>query len=104
MARDGPLPHIGLEISTLPDGLTCYDGWLASARSDWQPLLEHLVDRGLCRPHKAEALLEFCGLDRLIGPAGVLNVYRAIVGPKIVVSDAGVQAKAYVGVLVFPTP
>ena len=104
VAPDGPLPHIGLEVSPLPDGLTCYDGWLASGRSDWPELLEHLVAWGLCLPHKAEALLEFCGLDRLMGSVGVLNVYRAIVGPKIVVSDAGVQAKAYVGVLVFPAP
>ena len=65
-------------------------------------MVEHLVARGLCLAHKGEALLEFCGFDRLLGSAGVLSVYRALVGPKIVVSDDGVQAKAYAGVLVFP--
>ena len=102
VAPHGPLPHIGLEVSTLADGLTCYDGWLASTRRDWRQLTEHLVARDLCLPHKGEALLKFCGLDPILGPDGVLNVYRALVGPKIVARDSGVQAKAYAGVLVFP--
>ena len=103
-APHGPLPHIGLEMSPFTQGLGAFDEWLNSARGDWQPLIEHLVARDLCLPSKGEALLEFCGLDWLWGADGApaFKVYRTIVGPKVVVSDDGVQTKAYVGMILFP--
>ena len=98
------LPHIGLEISPFTEGLGSFDEWVGSMRSDWQPLVEHLVDRELCLPQKGEAMLEFCGVDWLWGTGGApsLKVYRTIVGPKVIVSDDGVQAKAYVAMMLFP--
>ena len=104
VAPSGPMPHIGLEMSPFTRGLGSFDEWLGSVRSDWQPLVEHLVDRGLCLPSKGDALLEFCGVDWLWGIDGApaLKVYRTIVGPKVIVSDDGVQAKAYAGMIPLP--
>ena len=104
VAPHGPLPHIGLEMSPFTQGLGAFDEWIGSVRGDWRPLIEHLVARDLCLPSKGEALLEFCGTDWLWGTDGApaLKVYRTIVGPKVIVSGAGVQAKAYVGMVQFP--
>ena len=67
------------------------------------PLFEHLVARDLCLPQKGEALLDFCGVDWLWGTGDMpaLKVYRTIVGPKVIVDDDGVRAKAYVGIVLF---
>ena len=97
VAPDGPLPHIGLGLSPCTGGLSIFDSWLNSTRSDWQPLIEHLTDKGLCLQRKGEALLAWPGLDRLVSRLGMIIVYRGIVWVKIVVSGSGVQAKAYTG-------
>ena len=103
VAPHGPLPHIGLEISPFSEGLGSFDEWVGSVRADWAPLFEHLVARNLCLPQKGEALLDFCGVDWLWGTDDMpaLKVYRTIVGPKVIVDDDGVQAKAYVGIVLF---
>lgn len=104
VAPHGPLAHIGLEISPFTEGLGSFDEWVGSVRGDWRSLVEHLVARGLCLPQKGEALLEFCGVDWLWGTDGgpAIKVYRTIVGPKVIVGEDGVHAKAYVAMVLFP--
>ena len=95
VAPDGPLPRVGLEVTPFVNGRSCFDGWQTSTRSDWQPLIEHLIATGLCLPEKGEAVLECAGINHLIGPLGAYFIHHAIFAPKITVSDNGVQAKAY---------
>ena len=102
VTAEGPLPRIGLELSPTGDGLSASDNWATTSRDDWRPLIEHLVAAGLCLPAKGEALLEFCGRDRLMSPFGAILVYRAIAGLKVMVSEDGLQAKCYAFVVVSP--
>ena len=101
VAAEGPLPHVGVEIGPLQGGITSFDGWLRTVRRDWQPLIEHLMDTGLCLRPKGEALIAFPGRSQIDTRMGALIVYRAIAGLKIAVSHSGRPSKGYGFTVVF---
>ena len=98
-AAAGPLPRLGLELYHAGPGGDGPGGWLTTGRSDWRPAVERLARRGWCLPAKARGLKEWCALDRTFDRRGVFLVYKGVNHVKLTVSDAGVAAKAYAGMV-----
>ena len=95
----GLLPRIGLELYQAGSWRTSRDGWLCTGRADWRPVVERLALRGWCLEAKAQGLLEWCALDQMYDRRGVFHVYKGINHVKFTITDAGVGAKAYAGLL-----
>ena len=94
----GLLPRLGLELY-LAGTWNGMDDWLRTGRGDWQPVVERLARCGLARAAKAQGLLEWCALDQMYDRRGVFHVYKGINHVKLTVTDAGVGAKAYAGMI-----
>ncbi len=86
-------------------GLECYQSWKREDRPQWAPLLDELVARGLCLPHKRDGLLAYPGKlpvpkdECLINGRLFLETHRRIHHVKLTLTFRGVmQAKAYLAV------
>ncbi len=100
VADSGLLPRIGLELYHAGSwGDDAMDSWLTTGRSAWRPVVERLALRGWCLAAKAQGLLQWCALDRMYDRRGVFLVYKGVNHVKLTVTDAGVAAKAYAGLI-----
>ena len=99
---DGLSPRLGLEFYPLTEDGKDVDHWLTTGRGAWRPIVQRLEALGLCQPDKARGLLDFPGLDKLFGEAGVFILYRGINHVKISIEAGAVSTKAYAGLRFFP--
>ncbi len=104
VAAAGVLPRLGFELYRAGSWSDALDSWLSTGRVDWAPVTELLARRGWCLPAKAQALPEWCALDKMFDPRGVFVVYKGINHVKLTLTDAGVAAKAYAGMTAFRAP
>ena len=104
VAAAGVLPRLGFELYRAGSWSDALDSWLSTGRDDWAPVAELLARRGWCLPAKAQALPEWCALDKMFDPRGVFVVYKGINHVKLTLTDAGVAAKAYAGMTGFRAP
>ena len=87
------LPRLGIELHPPQVG----GGWTVATAQLWSPVLQALVDRGLCSPSKATALLRCHGPIGLPTPYGVLRVNGGLNHLKFVFASGSVSVKAYPG-------
>lgn len=87
---DGVGPRIGLEVAAK-------GGWIGTRFGDWQPLVDVLVENGLCRADKANGLRKWCGYMRLFGRE-MCVLLKGINHFKIgIQEDEILETKAYLG-------
>ncbi len=99
VAAGGLMPRLGVELYHAGSWIDSMDGWLITGRGDWRPVVERLARRGWCLPAKAQGLLEWCALDKMYDRRGVYLVYKGMNHVKLTVTGAGVDAKAYAGMV-----
>ena len=80
-------PHLGIECATRPHS--------------WQPLLDHLIAKGISSKSKCNAILEWPGQ---IYPAGRFWQWRGASGPRHVVSGIGNGSRICAGRLSSRSP
>lgn len=100
VAPHGPLPRVGFGMTPSPSDEDDYVRWLYGARNDWRPVIEHMVNAGLCLPHKGDALISLANVNRLSHSLGALVIFQALAWVKVSVSDHGARAKAYSAIVV----
>ena len=105
-------PRFGLSIDVTAQGvghrlgleLLAGDGrgWRTTTRSDWQPCVERLVERGWCTVAKAEGLLEWPGYQKCYAANAIFLAHQGINHSKITIVGDVVKAKGYVGMSFVP--
>ena len=96
-----PTPMLGLELY-VEAGSSRLDTWLTSTVGNWRAMVSRLLELGWCRQDKADGLLAYPGLSRLIDPTGVYMLYRGINHVKLTLGGSQRQAKAYAGYRFYP--
>ena len=87
--------RIGLEIHLK-------DAWAEARASQWVPIFSGLMSRGWSRQDKAEALLAWPKRDTLVSSSGTLSLLTGVNHVKLVLDDARVYSKAYIGAFLGP--
>ena len=100
----GVLPRTGVELYRAGSWSDTLDSWWRTGRADWTPVTELLARRGWCLPAKAQGLPEWCALDKMFDRRGVFVVHKGINHVKLTLTDAGVGAKAYAGMVAVRAP
>lgn len=99
----GMSPRIGLEFWPPEDRRDRGPGrWMRIAALRWWPVIDVLVQTGLCLPRKARGLRRWPGKETVFRGRRAFLVYRGINHIKIVIDGAAVHAKAYVGMTCVP--
>ena len=102
VAAQGVSPRIGFELFSRAwkDHL---ESWLATTRSDWQPVVEELARRGWCVAEKASGLFEWCSQERIYGEDGMFLLHKGINHMKLTITagagEENTTVKAYGGLL-----
>ena len=68
----------------------------------WWPVIDVLVQTGLCLPRKARGLRRWPGKETVFRGRRAFLLYRGINHIKIVLDGPAVHAKAYVGMTCVP--
>lgn len=89
-------------------GIECYQDWSTQSPAQWQPLLDHVRDLGLCLPAKRDALAAFPAATEIPVREQVERATDGLMFPVIYrnlhhiklsfIGDAFRDAKAYLGV------
>ena len=102
VAAQGVSPRMGFELFTQA-GSDHLESWLATTRSDWQPVVEELARRGWCVAEKARGLFEWCSQERIYGEDGMFLLHKGINHMKLTFTagagEENATVKAYGGLL-----
>ena len=101
----GISPRMGFEMFVEAEKQANYDRMdtgLFTSVDDWRPVADALAQRGWCVPEKAQGLLDWCAMDRLIDADGISLLYRSVNHVKLTMMGGETAAKAYGGVCRLP--
>ena len=98
VAEAGIGPRAGVELFAGPAG----GAWAAGSRRDWEPLVDRLVARRLCRPAKGAGLLAWTGRQRVFTASGVRIACQGVNHVKVSFGAGPPSAKAYAGLALLP--